>query len=274
MDISTLRGARATGLGLAANPDQNRKCVRRAIESGINFLFSYSAGQKSFVDALRTVAREHREDVILASGSGSRTTRGLRTARRKISTAIDVEVLDIFFAEYVNPDDDPSDIFGPGGVLDELQKWKHDGAIRYVGASAHDRSLAKRLAEDSRVDVLMHRFNMAHRKAAREVFPAAEKSHTPVVAFTATRWGTLLKPRPDWPHQPPSAADCYRYCLAHSAVQIVLTAPKTVAELDENLRAMSLPPMNGDARKHWEQFGDVVYNSGGGKADAYESRWP
>ena len=36
--------------------------------------------------------------------------------------------------------------------------------------------LARRLAADARVDVLMHRFNMAHRKAAREVFPAAAKA--------------------------------------------------------------------------------------------------
>ena len=91
--------------------------------------------------------------------------------------------MDIFFAEYINPGDDVKAIFGDGGVLDELQKWKADGVIRYVGATAHDRQLARRLAEDSRVDVLMHRFNMARLKAAVDVFPAARaatRHHCPV----------------------------------------------------------------------------------------------
>ena len=55
------------------------------------------------------------------------------------------------------------------------------------------RSLAKQLAEDPRVEILMHRYNMAHRKAGEEVFPSAIRSKTPVVAFTATRWGTLME---------------------------------------------------------------------------------
>src|SRR5438046_6548852 len=87
----------------------------------------------------------------------------------------------------------------------------------------------RRLAADLRVDVLMHRFNMAHRKAAREVFPAAAKARTPIVAFTATRWGTLLEPHADWPGRPPTASDGYRYCLAHRPVLVVLTAPRPLA---------------------------------------------
>jgi hypothetical protein len=35
------------------------------------------------------------------------------------------------------------------------------------------------------------------RKAAHEVFPAAAKARTPIVAFTAIRWGTLLEPCAD-----------------------------------------------------------------------------
>src|SRR5207248_8095170 len=120
-------------------------------------------------------------------------------------------------------------------LIDELRPWNEEGMLRLVWATAHDRSLARRLAADPRVDVLMHRFNMAHRKAAREVFPAAAKARTPIVAFTATRWGTLLEPRADWRGPPPTASDCYRYCLVHRPVQVVLTAPRSLAELEQNL---------------------------------------
>ena len=54
----------------------------------------------------------------------------------------------------------------------------------------------------------MNRFNMAQRKTAHEVFPVAAKTRTAIVAFTATRWGTLLEPYADWPGPPPTASDC------------------------------------------------------------------
>jgi aryl-alcohol dehydrogenase-like predicted oxidoreductase len=204
-------------------------------------------------------------------------------------------------------------IFGKNGVLDELWQWKESGWVRFVGATAHDRPLAKRLAADPRVDVLMHRFNMAHRKAAHEVFPAAAKARTPIVAFTATRWGTLLEPYADrpWatlafcspsvqpatsrlaqpglgdlsvlqlhgptgniptrPGRPPTASDCYRYCLAQPSVQVVLTAPRSLAELEQNLAVLELPSMSKQECIKWQRFGDLVYAAGKG---AFETRWP
>jgi aryl-alcohol dehydrogenase-like predicted oxidoreductase len=271
--ISSINGTFASSLGLAAYPDQAPDCVGRAFECGINFFFFYSPGSKAFINALKPLIKEHRDEIIVASGSGSRTPSGLQAARRKIEKAAGVEVLDIFFAEYIHPGDKAASVFGTGGVLGELQKWKADGLIRYVGASCHDRTLARQLAEDPRVEILMHRFNMAHRKAADEVFPLAIKSETPVVAFTATRWGTLLEENADWSGETPTAADCYRYCLAHPAVQVVLTAPKSIQELDENLRVLKLPPMDRESLGHWERYGDIVYEGSGSMTD-YESRWP
>jgi aryl-alcohol dehydrogenase-like predicted oxidoreductase len=272
--IKTVRGQLASVLGLAAHPDQDPACIARAFTDGINFFFFYGPGHKEFVDGLRPLLIKRRDDMILASGSGSRKPSGLKTARRKILQAVGVEVLDIFFAEYINPGDDAQAIFGAGGVLDELQRWKAEGVIRYVGATAHDRNLAKRLAEDVRVEILMHRFNMAHRKAATEVFPAALKSKTPIVAFTATRWGTLLKSPLGWSGPPATAVDCYRFCLAERAVRLVLTAPKSVAELAQNLAVLKSPRMPAQKRAHWEQYGDVVYEHERGKVADFESLWP
>jgi aryl-alcohol dehydrogenase-like predicted oxidoreductase len=273
-NVTTIGGAPTSSLGLAAYPDQSPDCVQRAFEQGINFFFFYSPGQTHFIQELKLLVQQRRDRVIVASGSGSRTPAGLRAVRRKILSAVNADTIDIFFAEYIHPGDDNTTIFGPGGVLDELQQWKSKGWIRLAGASSHDRKLAKELANDPRVDVLMHRFNMAHRKAGTEVFPTAIKTQTPVVAFTATRWGTLLKPHAKWADPPPTAADCYRYCLAQPAVQIVLTAPKSAIELDENLHVLKLPPMDHKSQAQWERFGDLVYSEGGGQSHVYESQWP
>lgn len=274
MEITVRSGTPAARLGLAAFPTQDAHCVQRALEVGINFFFFYGANYPAFIAALRDVARTQRDEMILATGSGARTSKGLRAARQKIVTATSTDMLDIFFAEYISPSDDAEKIFGTGGVLDELSRWKEGGAIRYVGATAHDRTLAAQLARDPRVDVLMHRYNMAHRKAADVVFPTALEARTPVIAFTATRWGTLLKSLAEWPNTPPTAADCYRYCLTQSAVRVVLTAPKTVDELQENLGVLESAMMNGEERSTWERFGDLVYEQGQGSAHEFEAKWP
>src|SRR5215471_11983368 len=213
--LTTLDGTPASFLGLAAGPKQDPRCVRRAFAGGINYFFFYGPGHTSFIAELAALLPRQRQQILVATGSGSRRVAGLRAAWRKLAALLGIEVIDVFFIEYVHPSDNPDVMFGKNGVLDELWQWKERGWVRLVGATAHDRSLARRLAADPRVDVLMHRFNMAHRKAAHEVFPAAVKARTPIIAFTATRWGTLLEPQADWPNPPPTASDCYRYCLAH-----------------------------------------------------------
>jgi aryl-alcohol dehydrogenase-like predicted oxidoreductase len=269
--LTTLDGTPARCLGLAAGPKQDPQCVRRAFAGGINYFFFYGPGHTSFIQELASLAPQKREQILVATGSGSRRIAGLRTARRKLAALLRIEVIDVFFIEYVHPGDNPEVMFGKNGVLDELRQWKESGWVRFVGATAHDRSLARRLAVDPRVDVLMHRFNMAHRKAAHEVFPAAAQARTPIVAFTATRWGTLLEPNADWPGPPPTASDCYRFCLAEPAVHVVLTAPRTLAELGHNLDVLMLPPLSRQQRGQWQRFGDLVYAAGKG---AFETSWP
>ena len=92
-----------------------------------------------------------------------------------------------------------------------------------------------------------------------------------VVAFTATRWGTLLKPHEGWQGKPPTAADCYRFCLAQPAVQIVLTAPRSLQELNANLAALDSPPMRRRECAKLEKYGDLVYGHG---RDKFETEWP
>src|SRR5262245_28174708 len=166
--LATLDGSPASCLGLAAGPKQDPRCVRRAFAGGINYFFFYGPGNISFIEKLAALVRRQRERIIVASGSGSRRLEGLRAARRKLTTLLGIEVMDVFFIEYVHPGDNPQVMFGKGGVLDELRQWKDSGRVRFVGATVHDRPLARRLAADPSVDVLLNRFNMAHHRAARE----------------------------------------------------------------------------------------------------------
>ena len=275
------------GMSFAYGPTDEAESLRvlaRYLELGGNFFdtaetYGPYTNEELLGRFLRNVPRD---SVVVATKFGFRfdekQNRTIDSSPANVRRACDgclgrlgIDVIDVFFIEYVHPGDDPDVMFGRSGVLDELQQWKENGWVRFVGATAHDRALARRLAADPRVDVLMHRFNMAHRKAAREVFPAAAKARTPIVAFTATRWGTLLEPHADSPGLPPSASDCYRYCLAQQSVQLVLTAPRSLAELEQNLDVLELPAMTKLERGQWQRYGDLVYGAGKG---AFETSWP
>ena len=147
--LTTLDGTPASCLGLAAGPKHIPRCVSRAFTGGINYFFFYGPGNKSFIEELAALVRRKREQVIVATGSGSRRVEGLRAARRKLTALLGIESIDVFFIEYVHPGDNPEVMFGKNGVLDELRQWKESGWVRFVGATAHDRSLAKRLAARS-----------------------------------------------------------------------------------------------------------------------------
>src|SRR5262249_26975642 len=137
--LTTLDGSPASCLGLAAGPKQDPECVRRALAGGINYFFFYGPGNTRFIEELAALVRQKREQIIVATGSGSRRVAGLRAARRKLATLLGIELIDVFFIEYVHPGDNPDVLFGKNGVLDELWQWKESGWVRFVGATAHNR---------------------------------------------------------------------------------------------------------------------------------------
>jgi aryl-alcohol dehydrogenase-like predicted oxidoreductase len=120
--LTTLDGTPASCLGLAAGPNQDPRCVRRAFAAGINYFFFYGPGSTSFIKELAALVRRKREQIIVATGGGSRRGEGLRASRRKLAALVGVETIDVFFIEYVHPGDNPEVMFGKNGVLDELRQ--------------------------------------------------------------------------------------------------------------------------------------------------------
>lgn len=118
--LTTLDGTPASCLGLAAGPKQDPRCVRRAFAGGINYFFFYGPGNTSFIEELAALLPRKREQIIVATGSGSRRVAGLRAARRKLTALLGIGLIDVFFIEYVHPGDNPDVMFGKNGVLDEL----------------------------------------------------------------------------------------------------------------------------------------------------------
>jgi aryl-alcohol dehydrogenase-like predicted oxidoreductase len=111
-----------------------------------------------------------------------------------------------------------------------------------IGLTSHQRDLAANIASSGNIDLLMIRYNAAHRGAERQIFPVTMPRALPVVAYTALRWQALLGSTPDDPpgFQLPTAAECYQFVLAHPGVNVVLMAPDSETELAEDLALLEL----------------------------------
>jgi aryl-alcohol dehydrogenase-like predicted oxidoreductase len=138
---------------------------------------------------------------------------------------------------------------------------KEKGLVRFIGVSSHNRKLLGKLARDREFDVLHLRYNAAHRGAECDIFPHLSGEKRPgAVAFTATRWGQLLREKKMPPGEtPPTAVDCYRFVLSNPAVDVCMTGAKTAAQLRENLAVFDSGPMSEDELARMRRIGDHVH---------------
>jgi hypothetical protein len=106
----------------------------------------------------------------------------------------------------------------------------------------------------------MVRYNAAHRGAEGEVFAAFGADRPAIIAYTATRWGLLLKPLPSrgFP-QAMTAGECYRFVLGHPAVDIVFCAARSRAELREDVTAVLQGPLEPTRLEACRHFGDAAH---------------
>ena len=146
-----------------------------------------------------------------------------------------------------------------GGVQEELARLREEGKVRALGASIHDRSRAGRLAEASILDLLMIRYNAAHPGAEQDVFPHLASRKPAVVAYTATSWRKLLRKPRAWAGRPMTAGECYRWCLASPAVDVVLCGPRSTAEWRANLASIEEGPLPESELGWMRDFGRVVH---------------
>jgi predicted aldo/keto reductase-like oxidoreductase len=267
VQIATLAGQKASILGLAGQQQVDAETVAVAFEGFINYFFFYNLDYENFLSGLKILLATKREQVLVATGSENRDISSLNRYLNSVRHHLNVDGMDVFFVEYVSPDDDMNQV---RAILDELRSQKEKGLIRYVGVTTHNRLIAIEMIERGQCDVLMHRYNMAHRKAQEDVLPSAQKANIPLVAFTCTRWGSLLKGHPNWHSEPPTAADCYRYVLSHPAIHLALTAPKTRQQLAQNLSVLHASPLSPQETAHWQEYGDLIYGIG---QDAFDTQW-
>jgi aryl-alcohol dehydrogenase-like predicted oxidoreductase len=250
----------------AITPDD----VLSALDRGVNFLNWQGLAEgpsdgDAFTGAVSALGARRRSVVVCAQ-FGARTGADAAAELRSVLAALGTDYIDVLTLYYVERADEWDEITAPGGALCYLQSAKRDGTVRRIGITSHQRALAAEMARSGLLDAIMIRYNAAHRGAERDVFPVTEPLGVPVIAYTALRWGALLRPTP---HDPPGfsvprAPDWYRFVLQHPAVAVTLAAPRTRAELVEDLRVLEATgPLGDEAYAALAEHGERVRRDAG-----------
>jgi aryl-alcohol dehydrogenase-like predicted oxidoreductase len=227
-------GRRVGPIGLGSSYGLGGKDVERAFDRGVSFFLWGSRRRPDFAKGLREVARKDRQRATIAIQTYSRAAWAMPGSVESALRALGTDYVDVLCLAWWNS-------MPPARIVDRALALKERGKVRHLMVSCHDRPVFASFVADGRYDALMVRYNAAHPGPEREVFPyvAAASSRPGVVAFTATRWGTLLDPKYTPEGEPvPRAGDCYRFALTHPEVDVCLSGPRDGAELDEALTAV------------------------------------
>jgi predicted aldo/keto reductase-like oxidoreductase len=235
-------------LGLATRGEGSLTAadVERAVAAGVNFLNWCGAadGLSTFIAGLGS----RRSDVMICVQFEARTANEARSELEQILRQLHTDYVDVLTFYYVEEPEEWRQLSGPGGALEYCNAARREGRVHLLGLTSHQRRLAAEAAAGGTLDMLMIRYNAAHRGAETEVFPVTTAHGLPVVVYTCLRWGALLRSTPDDPpgFVAPPAPLWYRFALQHPAVTVALMAPENRAELEEDLQVLRadgpLPP--------------------------------
>lgn len=250
-------GRQVCRLGLSASYRPGPAAILRAHERGVNVFFAYGF-DTHMVKAMRDILPRHRESTVLVTGAYNLII-GYPDIRRTLERRLRqfrTDYIDVFLFLGVMKEKE-----FPFRAREELMRLRDEGKVRAIGLSTHDRAFAGRLAAGGGVDVLMVRYNAAHRGAEKDIFPHLADHDPGVISYTATRWTALLRRPRGWPPgEPlPTPAQLYRFALSNPHVHVCLTAPRSARELDENLTALEAGPLSQGEMEFLRRFGDAVY---------------
>ncbi len=242
----------AAPLGLSGSYGIDAASVERAFhELGVNYFFITSKNDGVKEGVRRLIESGHRDEIIIAGGANVPTGFGVRAGFDKDLKALGTDHLDVFQLFWVQ-----YHWYVTGNTWPAMRKLKEEGRVKMLGMSIHDRPLARKLVDELAPDMLMIRYNAAHRGAEKEIFATLPEKRPAIVAYTATRWGKLLEATGD--QRPMTPEECYRFPLSNAHVDVVLSGPKTWDELEQNARGVALGPLTEKRLDEVRAFGDLV----------------
>jgi len=274
-------------LGLGGGGRISSEDTLYAFDQGINYFF-YSSDLHHFLyshmsEALRQLCGRGssvREKVVLATVTYIKNPDAAMAALMDQFIDLRMDYIDVFFWGWIGTTDESMfkdclslsrDLRGSNSVYQRIiermfgvsERLKNMGAVRYIGASFHDHSLAAQWLNSPLLDVVMVRHNVAHRSAQNLVFNhlAPQDPQRPgIVTFkSAGMRGPLWHapvglPEGCWR---PSVPDLYRYSLTKNCVDVCLMGSERREHIDAAIAGIQQGKLRSDEIDYLNLYGDL-----------------
>jgi len=269
--------------------------VKRALELGMNLADTsadYGDSERALGHALHTIGMP----CIISTKLGPRTGRPfnpkdkacLRRIFEESLALLHRDVIDILM---IHEPDRPGEIdwyndgvHFEGPVVELLQELKQEGLIRYTGLGGTTAYALARIMATGQYDIVLTAFNSSPlwREAFIAVLPEARKQNMGVFLASPTQQGWLSR-RYDKEIEsgalflsPPRRAQikalyglcddcrieipvlCLRWALGVPGVVSVLTGPRSVAQLEQNIQAVEDGPLPEDVGRRLDEIAAMV----------------
>jgi aryl-alcohol dehydrogenase-like predicted oxidoreductase len=269
--------------------------VRRALELGINFADTsadYGDSEKALGLALHEIGKPCIVSTKLGPRSGEpfdpKDKAGLRRIAEESLRLLHRDVIDILM---IHEPDRPGQfdwyndgVSFAGPVVDLLQELKQEGLIKYTGLGGTTAYALARIMATGQYDVVLTAFNSSPlwREAMIAILPEARKQNMGVCFGSPTQQGWLAR-RFDKEIEsgalflsPPRRAQikalyelcdtcgipipelCLRWAIGVPGVSTVLTGPRNVAQLEQNVQAVEQGPLPDEVSKRLDTIAAMV----------------
>jgi aryl-alcohol dehydrogenase-like predicted oxidoreductase len=243
--------------GIGGGYGIDESSVEWAFEHGINYFFwaPWMPTYRSMERCLKRLLLGHRDEIVIATALYSWLLPGnIERAVIKHLRRLGIDHIDLFLLGWVMRESQQK-------AVDELVRIKEKGLVRFLGFSGHKRPMILHMTQRWPVfDVLMARYNAAHRGAENEIFSHLdEENRQGIVAFNALKHGAMLKRPKGWPKDRPipTARQCYRFVLSHPSVDLCLSGPRKLEHVKELVEIIEEGTMSPDEISFMCEFGDA-----------------
>lgn len=294
LDVSELALGGLFIASFAAERDEARRVVHRALELGVNYVDtapSYHDSEAALGYALEGVSTP----LILSTKLGGRpqpfdpqNKDALRRSVEESLRTLHRDQIDILFIH--EPDrpgqydwfTDRERFHGP--VCELLEELKTAGLIRFTGLGGTTAYEMPHIIATGNYDVVLTAFNysLLWREAAAEVFPAAKKQNMGIILGSPLQQGALARRYDDevndgarWLAGPrrrqfqrlyalldeigiPLPELGLRFAISHPDISTVLMGPRSAAEVEANVRAVTAGPLAPDLLAELQEIADMV----------------
>lgn len=220
-----------------------RRLLNRALDSGVNFIDT-AAEYGNSEEIIGRALEGRRSDYFLATKCLHRLDEGLDYAasRRSMSESIDrslsrlrtdhIDLLQVHGRDNLELE---LRMIRDGEAMDELEKARKAGKVRYLGYSSYSEEAALEAVGDGRWDALQIACNILDRRYLKRVVPEAQRHGVGVVVRSALLKGALteksrfmperLKPLVEHVDRLIEIQASTRYSLPELALRFVLSIP-------------------------------------------------